>query len=126
MHYELNVSKRGARLFATAPQSFPDEERALAVFADLIGRFPANEGYEVTLTRCDTISTRVAHRSPISVAESGLVPNAVTVDGVTHVGGEPGSDITVCGLTYTLNFEAFPRRAVVTCAKCLARTKERW
>jgi len=65
MHYELNVSKGGAHLFSTAPQSFQSEEHALAVFADLIGRFPATEGYEVTLTRCDTVSTRVAHRSSI-------------------------------------------------------------
>lgn len=65
MHYELHVSKSGVHLFSTAPQSFQSEERALAMFADLIGRFPATEGYEVTLTRCDTVSTRVAHRSSI-------------------------------------------------------------
>lgn len=125
MHYELNVSKAGARLFSTAPQSFPDEERALALFADLIGRFPATEGYEVTLTRCDTVSTRVAHRSPIPVAESAPVRHAVTIDGVTHLNGEPSSYATACGLTYSLNFAAFSRRAVVTCAKCLARTTAR-
>ena len=126
MHFELNVSKGGARLFSTAPQSFPDEARALAVFADLIGRFPATEGYEVTLTRCETVNTRVAHRSPVPVAEPGSTRHAVMIDGVTHLNGEPSSHATACGLAYSLNFAALSRRAVVNCARCLARTTARW
>ena len=53
------------------------------------------------------------------------MPHAVTIDGVTHLGGELSRDITVCGLTYRDNFAAFSRRAVVTCGKCLGRTKGR-
>jgi hypothetical protein len=126
MHYELNVSKGGAHLFSTAPQSFQSEERALAVFADLIGRFPATEGYEVTLTRLDTISTRVAHRSPMPLAALASILNAVTIDGVTHLYGERSTDTTVCGRAYHVAFAAFPHRAAITCAKCLARTKGGW
>ena len=62
---EHTIREGGVHLFSTAPQSFQSEEHAVAVFADLIGRFPATEGYEVTLTRCDPVSTRVAHRSSI-------------------------------------------------------------
>jgi len=126
MHYELKVSKGGARLFSTAPHSFQNEDHALVVFADLIGRFPATEGYEVTLTRYDTMDTRVAHRSSIPVAGSIAVHDVVTIDGVTHLEAGPSSDLTLCGLTARSRFSSFPRRAVVTCAKCLAHSKGAW
>lgn len=59
-------------------------------------------------------------------AESLPVPDAVTIDGVTHRNGEPSSELTVCGLSYKIKFAAFPRGAVVTCTRCLAQTKGRW
>jgi hypothetical protein len=61
---------------------------------------------------------------PLAALASTL--NAVTIEGVTHLYGERSTDITICGLVYNVAFSAFPRRAAITCAKCLARTKGGW
>lgn len=51
-HFEINVSKDGKHLFATAPRSLPDcqprrMEELLAIFTE---KFPESEGYHIDVT----------------------------------------------------------------------------
>lgn len=60
MHYEINVSKDGKHIFATAERSLKDIESAHALAAEFKQlRFPASQGFAVTMTRWETIGTEV-------------------------------------------------------------------
>lgn len=52
MYYEINVALNGRHYFATAERSLLHKEAALRAFWDLFDRFPANEGFLVTLNEC--------------------------------------------------------------------------
>lgn len=60
MHYEINVSRNGKHLFATSERSLKDTESAHALAAEFKQvRFPASQGFVVTMTRWDSIGTNV-------------------------------------------------------------------
>ena len=49
-HYSVNVAKDGLHLFATAEHSIPDKSRLDRVMEIFRRKFPAEEGYSVTVT----------------------------------------------------------------------------
>ena len=52
-HFEINVSKDGKHLFATAPRSLPscDEKKELDLYILFRQKFPESEGYEISVTK---------------------------------------------------------------------------
>lgn len=50
MFYEINVSLNGRHLFATAERSLTNERDARALYADFATRFPADQGFKISLT----------------------------------------------------------------------------
>lgn len=54
MYYEINVALNGVHFFATAERSCPTYAQAIKVYKELEKRFPASEGYELTLTMWET------------------------------------------------------------------------
>lgn len=50
MYFEINVSLNGQHYFATAKRSLADSLKAAKVFADLRNRFPANEGFKLSIS----------------------------------------------------------------------------
>lgn len=60
MYYEINVSKNGKHLFATAERSLKDIEAANTLANEFkLLRFPASQGFSVTMTRWETTGTSV-------------------------------------------------------------------
>lgn len=63
MWYEIFVSRNenGLRshLFTTAKRSCPTQDDAKRVYQELCKRFPAKEGWEVTVTRWEETGTKV-------------------------------------------------------------------
>jgi hypothetical protein len=49
-YYEINVSQHGRHFFATAPRSCRILQEARQVYSALRSRFPASEGYELSVT----------------------------------------------------------------------------
>lgn len=49
-YYEINVSLNGRHYFATAPRSLTLYSEAMCAAADFQKRFPAAEGFKVTMT----------------------------------------------------------------------------
>lgn len=56
-YYTVNVSLLGRHYFATAKRSLTEEKKANEVFTALILRFPAAEGFKVTMTRWSETGT---------------------------------------------------------------------
>ena len=50
MYYEINVSLNGKHYFATHERSITTEKEALLLFEVFSQKFPASEGYQVSLT----------------------------------------------------------------------------
>lgn len=50
MYFEINISLNGDHYFATAKRSITTAKKAAAVILDLRKRFPAKEGYEISVT----------------------------------------------------------------------------
>lgn len=50
MYYEFNISLNGNHLFATAKRSATNENAAVKIGQILQVKFPAKEGYEVTIS----------------------------------------------------------------------------
>ena len=51
MYYEINISKNGAHYFATAERSIRTNIKARTVYYELLKRFPATEGYEISVIK---------------------------------------------------------------------------
>ena len=53
-YYEINVSRNGKHIFATAPRSLSghEPEEAMAVTYLMDNKFPKSEGYEVSVAHC--------------------------------------------------------------------------
>jgi len=51
MHYEINVSKNGSHLFATAERSLTTETSLKVVHEKLTEAFPEDEGYNISVTQ---------------------------------------------------------------------------
>jgi hypothetical protein len=49
-YYQINVAQNGRHLFATGPNSCWDEASARKAFNEIVRRFPASEGFEVSVT----------------------------------------------------------------------------
>lgn len=60
MHYEINVSLDGQHLFGTHERSLTDETKAKRVYALFCHKFPAKDGYGVTLTKYETTGEIIA------------------------------------------------------------------
>ncbi len=54
MYYDINISKNGKHYFAIAERSALHKDKARILFNDFIIRYPKNEGFEVTITLCET------------------------------------------------------------------------
>lgn len=49
MSYEINVSLNGVNFFTTADRSITKKEKLVVVHATIMKKFPAAEGYEVSV-----------------------------------------------------------------------------
>lgn len=55
MYYEINVSKNGKHFFATAERSITNKWKLKEVYDVLKEKFPQKEGYEVSVTKYETV-----------------------------------------------------------------------
>lgn len=62
MYFEINVALNGRHFFATAPRSLTNEPAARSAYAVLCEKFPAAEGYGVTLARFEAIGRTLDYR----------------------------------------------------------------
>jgi hypothetical protein len=53
-YYDVNVSQHGRHIFATHERSLTTEREAYRVYLLLRARFPAAEGYELSVTHWQT------------------------------------------------------------------------
>jgi hypothetical protein len=60
MYYEINISRRGSHLFATAPRSVTDKDTFKDVMQVFKKKFPASEGYKIEAWRCTNSMESVA------------------------------------------------------------------
>jgi hypothetical protein len=63
MYYEVNISQNGKHFLATAKRSLSDLVKAKTVFGTLCDRFPAEEGYELSLTLQYETGEEIAKRT---------------------------------------------------------------
>lgn len=61
-YYEINVSKNGQFVFATAERSATSPSSAKKLFKLFKEKFPESEGYEVEVTYWDCVGKRVSDR----------------------------------------------------------------
>jgi hypothetical protein len=54
MYYEINVSLNGVHFFATSPRSITSKAELKKVYAIFKEKFPASEGYKLTVLLCET------------------------------------------------------------------------
>jgi hypothetical protein len=54
MYYEINVSFYGKHYFATSERSITDETHLQHIVQTFADKFPANEGYEITISKNET------------------------------------------------------------------------
>lgn len=59
MYYEINVSKEGQHLFATAKRSIISAIQARVVYYEINVRFPAAEGFKITLTKYELCGSQI-------------------------------------------------------------------
>lgn len=59
MYYEINVSKDGKHLFATAERSVTIGWEAEKIYNLFTEKFPESEGYKITVTRWETIGKEI-------------------------------------------------------------------
>ncbi len=59
MWYEINVSQKCEHLFATHERSIKSAEELRRVYGEIKSRFPAEQGFEITVTRFDALGHRV-------------------------------------------------------------------
>lgn len=57
MHYEINVSLKGAHLFATHERSVTSERQARSLYARFTLAFPESEGFRISVARVSTVGT---------------------------------------------------------------------
>jgi hypothetical protein len=64
MHYEINISKNGQHLFATAERSAQSPFALKRILEDILPKFPKEEGYEIRVTEWNNVKT-------VSIEEDG-------------------------------------------------------
>ena len=62
-YYEINISKNGQFVFATAERSATSESSAKKLFKLLKEKFPESEGYKITITYWECVGHLVSQRS---------------------------------------------------------------
>ncbi len=55
MCYEINVSLKGKHFFATAERSITNKWKLKEVYDVLKEKFPQEEGYEISVTKYETV-----------------------------------------------------------------------
>lgn len=55
MYYEINVSFNGQHLFATNKRSITSTQKLESVYKILKEKFPVEEGYNLNVTRYETV-----------------------------------------------------------------------
>ena len=55
MYYEINVSKNGRHLFATAERSITSLTQAEGMYMLFKEKFPESEGYEISVTEWNKV-----------------------------------------------------------------------
>ena len=55
MYYEINVSRHGRHLFATAERSITSFTQAEGMYMLFKGKFPESEGYQISVTQWDKV-----------------------------------------------------------------------
>lgn len=55
MYYEINVSLDGRHFFATAKRSITSQNTLKIVYKVFKEKFPASEGYEISVTRYEEL-----------------------------------------------------------------------
>jgi hypothetical protein len=59
MYYEINVSLNGQHLFATDKRSITNKATMEKVYKILKEKFPLEEGYDIIVSRYETVGTFV-------------------------------------------------------------------
>lgn len=59
MYYEINVSRKGCHLFATAERSITSYTDAKHMYMLFKEKFPESEGYEISVTRWDKVGKSI-------------------------------------------------------------------
>lgn len=59
-HYEINVAKDGKHLFATHERSLNTEHKTKEVYDKLVEAFPANEGYDISISYWETVGKTIS------------------------------------------------------------------
>lgn len=59
MYYEINVSKDGKHLFATAERSITVEWEAERIYKLFKEKFPESEGYKISITRWEKVGKTI-------------------------------------------------------------------
>lgn len=59
MYFTINVALNGLHYFATAERSITSEDVAIAMTRTFRRKFPPVDGYSVTVSRVDTVSTPI-------------------------------------------------------------------
>jgi hypothetical protein len=57
MYYEINVALNGKHYFATSERSITTSEKAHDIWAEMNSKFPASEGYDLSIVRYETVGT---------------------------------------------------------------------
>lgn len=59
MYYEINITLNKKHFFATAERSITDKYKLKEVYDVLKEKFPQKDGYDVTITRYETVGKRM-------------------------------------------------------------------
>ena len=59
MYYEINVAFKGRHFFATADRSITDRKTAEDTYRIFQKKFPASEGYEISVRRWELVGTPI-------------------------------------------------------------------
>ncbi|MFA7278735.1 MAG: hypothetical protein WC100_01410 [Sterolibacterium sp.] len=99
-YYEINVSLRGGHFFATAPRSITHEGRMKELRTVLAAKFPAAEGYELTVTKYETRGITIKEEAPANPIPT-VVPHPI---GGSHKTGSLSPSFTKDDITRILGF----------------------
>lgn len=64
MYYEINVSINGQHLFATSKRSITSTPKLEEVYKILKEKFPVEEGYNLNVTRYETVGKFIDMENP--------------------------------------------------------------
>lgn len=59
LYWEINVSRDGEHMFATADRSATYGEKAQQLYTEIRKRFPESEGFKVTVTKWEQLGSEL-------------------------------------------------------------------